>query len=411
MSPEPGHEPTGPLAGVRVIDISTSYAAPTTSMYLADLGAEVIKVERPKRGDDTRGWGPPFVTGEAAWFLAANRNKRSICVDLRSPDGYAVLMRLLETAHVFVENLNPSKLGRLKLEPDLLRERFPGLIVCAVSGFGLTGPDRDSPGYDLIAQARSGLMSVTGAKGGTPQRVSTALSDIVAGTIAALAVCAALREQARSGRGELVDVSLLDADLSLLAPRIASFLAGEAQPVPSGGTDSVLAIYQPFETADHPIVVAVGNDEMWQRFCLALDLPQLAADERLATNAGRRAHRETCIAQIGARLATMPAAHWLRQLGDRGVPRAPIQFLSEVVEDGQVLAREMLSEWEHPTAGLVRTVGPPWRLGSPAPPVRPAPGLGEHTEEILREAGFGTGEIAELRQSGGVWSPKATTSS
>ncbi len=227
----------GPLSGVRVVDVSTSYAGPTATMYLGDMGADVVKVERPETGDDARLWGPPFVGneagGESAWFLSANRNKRSVCLDLSTQEGLAALMRLLGRADVFVENINPAKLEKRGLDPGALRERFPRLIYCALSGFGLDGPDRDRPGYDLIAQARSGLMSVTGAKGGTPQRVSTALSDVVAGMVAAFAVAAALVRQQSTGEGELVDVSLLDADLALMAPRVASFLAGEPVRVPT----------------------------------------------------------------------------------------------------------------------------------------------------------------------------------
>ena len=201
---------SGPLSGVRVVDLSSSYAGPTATMYLGDMGADVIKVERPETGDDARFWGPPFVGEEAAWFLSANRNKRSVCLNISDEEGHSVLLRLLGSADVFVENLNPGKLGRLRLDPETLRSRFPRLIYCALSGFGLDGPDRDRPGYDLIAQARSGLMSVTGARGGTPQRVSTALSDIVAGMAAAFTISSALVRQQRSGEGELIDVALLD---------------------------------------------------------------------------------------------------------------------------------------------------------------------------------------------------------
>lgn len=262
----------GPLTGVRVVDLTTSYAGPTAAMYLADLGADVVKVERPGRGDDTREWAPPDVNGTAAWFASANRNKRSIVIDLRSEGGKTALLSLLDRADVFLVNLNPGKLASLGLEPETLHERNPALVYCAMSGFGLTGPDWDLPGYDLVAQARSGLMSVTGEPGGTPQRVSTALSDVVSGMAAALAVSAATVRQRQSGEGDVVDVSLLDTDLALMAPRISAYLAGDPEPRPSGGTDSVLAIYQSFATANENIVIAVGNDAIWQRMCTALDL-------------------------------------------------------------------------------------------------------------------------------------------
>lgn len=384
-----------PLSGVRVVDLSTSYAGPTATMYLGDMGADVVKVERPGTGDDARYWGPPFVGGEAAWFLSANRNKRSVCLDISSEEGRAALMRLLEGADVFVENLNPGKLERLDLDPKTIRARFPRLIYCALSGFGLDGPDRDRPGYDLIAQARSGLMSVTGESGGTPQRVSTALSDIVTGLAAAFAVVSALVRQQRTGEGELVDVSLLEADLALMAPRIASYLAGEPEPRPSGGTDSVLAVYQPFRTADRPIVIAVGNDKMWVRFCEALGLEDLAEDPGLATNAGRRERRGEIIENVQERLLMHPAEDWLERLGEAAVPCQAIQFLSEVVEDPQVKARGAIIETEHPEVGTVRTVGSPWRLGANGkqPHHRPAPVLGADTRAILGEVGYAGEEI------------------
>ncbi len=395
---------TGPLAGVRVVDISTSYAGPTATMYLGDMGAEVIKVERPGTGDDARGWGPPFVGEEAAWFLSANRNKRSVCLDFSRPEGRAALLRLLAGADVFVESLNPAKLEARGLAPGSLRRRFPGLIYCALSGFGLDGPQHDRPGYDLIAQARSGLMSVTGAQGGTPQRVSTALSDVVAGLVAAFAIAAALRRQQRTGEGELVDVALLESDLALMAPRIAAHLAGEPEPLPSGGTDSVLAIYQPFETADRPIVLAVGNDRMWQRCFEVLGFEALAADPDLATNAGRRERRAELVEAIGARLAEECAEEWLVRFAAAGVPCQPVQTLSEVVEDEQVRARGMLGEAEHPAAGEYTSVRAPWRLGSAdRGPHRPPPVLGADTVEVLREAGLSEEETEDLLEQGAAW--------
>lgn len=317
-------------------------------------------------------------------------------------------MRLLDGADVFVENLNPGKLKRRDLDPEAICARFPRLIYCALSGFGLDGPDRDRPGYDLIAQARSGLMSVTGEFGGTPQRVSTALSDIVAGMAAAFAVASTLVRRQRTGEGELVDVSLLEADLALMAPRIASYLAGEPEPRPSGGTDSVLAVYQPLETADRPIVVAVGNDKMWVRFCEALGLEDLAEDPGLATNAGRRERRGEVIEKVQERLLKRPAKYWLERLGEAAVPCQAIQFLSEVIEDPQVEARSPIVEVEHPTAGTVRTVGSPWQLGSNGKHHRPAPMLGADTRAVLGEAGYTEKEIDALVEKGVAWTGNAT---
>ncbi|MCW2903995.1 MAG: CoA-transferase [Streptosporangiaceae bacterium] len=404
-----GRDGHGPLAGLKVIDVSTSYAGPTASMYLADLGATVVKVERPDRGDDARAWGPPFVGGVSAWFASANRNKRSVVINLRSAAGSAVLHRLLSDADVFVENLNPSKLASLGLDPQSLRARDPHLIYCAMSGFGLTGPSAALPGYDLVAQARSGLMSVTGARGGTPQRVSTALSDIVTGMSAALAISAAAVRQRRTGEGDLIDVSLLDSDLALLAPRIAAYVAGEPEPAPSGGTDSVLAVYQSFETADRPIVIAIGNDMIWQRFCAALKLAELAGDERLADNAGRRAHRDLIVQEVKEHLAERTAAHWLKTLADAGVPASLVQSLSEVTTDAQVLDRGSLLPVAGSDSGLFG-VRSPFRFASlPEPRNEPVPELGADTVAVLSEAGLSEDEIGALLAEGSVQAAERPT--
>jgi crotonobetainyl-CoA:carnitine CoA-transferase CaiB-like acyl-CoA transferase len=396
---------TAPLHGIKVVDISSSYAAPTTSMYLGDLGAEVIKIE-PIRGDDARGWGPPFLNGEAAWFLSVNRNKQSLCLDIRTEDGRDLLFRLLDSADVFIENLNPSKLEKHGLGLDFLAERFPRLVICAVSGFGLTGPDAGLPGYDLIAQARSGIMSVTGDNG-IPQRVSTALSDVAAGTVAALAISAALVRQQRTGEGEVIDISLIEADLAFMAPRIASYLAGEPEPQPCGGTDSVVAIYQRFETKDRPIVVALGNDGHWQRACPALGLAHLSEQPDLATNAGRRVRRGEIVEEIQRVFREMTSESALRILQSVGVPCSLINSLSEVVTDPQVSARGAITTQLHPQAGEFRGVNKPWQLASEADgdPATPAPLRGEHGRKILAEIGIEDEQLDDLVEAGVVWIP------
>jgi crotonobetainyl-CoA:carnitine CoA-transferase CaiB-like acyl-CoA transferase len=394
----------GPLAGVRVLDVTTSYAGPTASMYLADLGADVIKVERPIHGDDCRSWGPPFLQGVSAWFASANRNKRSIVIDLRAPNASGLMARLLAASDVLVENFNPTKLAALGLDPDVICRRYPRLIYCAMSGFGLTGPAAHLSGYDLVAQARSGLMSVTGPPGGPPQRVSTGLSDIVTGMSAALAISAAIVRQRQTGRGELIDVSLLDSDLALMAPRISAFLAGEPEPRPSGGTDSVLAVYQSFATADRPIVVAVGSDAIWRRFCVALDLPQFLTDETLRDNAGRRAHRERLRAAVQEKLALRSAAEWEELLGAAGVPCSLVLSLSEVIADPHVKARESVV----PTDDGLFVVRSPLRLSSmPNPRNQPAPRLGEHTMAVLADIGLSDDEIHEALAAGVAYAPPA----
>lgn len=400
MTPTPATR--GPLADVRVVDMTTSYAGPTAAMYLADLGATVIKVERPGHGDDARNWGPPFVDGASAWFASANRNKQSLVVNLREPKGREALLRLIDTADVFLQNMNPGKLARMGIDGETLRARNPRLIYCAMSGFGLDGPDSGLPGYDLVAQARSGLMSVTGEQSRSPQRVSTALSDVVTGMSAAIAINAALVRQGRSGEGEIIDVSLLDTDLALMAPRIAAYVAGEPEPAPSGGTDSVLAVYQPFEAADRTIVVAIGNDAMWQRFCSSLELHGLGADPALATNVGRRERRSEITAVIAQRLATRPAAEWLRVLGDAEVPAALVQSLSEVVKDPQVIARDALLPVPGFQDGFV-SVRSPFRLASQGVARNERfPGLGAHTRLILLELGYTDEQVDAMAAAGAI---------
>jgi crotonobetainyl-CoA:carnitine CoA-transferase CaiB-like acyl-CoA transferase len=385
-----------------VIDTTTSYAGPTASMYLADLGATVIKIERPVHGDDTRHWGPPFVDGASAWFASANRNKHSIAINLREPAGLAILHALLDEADVFLQNMNPAKLERLGIDGPTLLARNPRLVYCAMSGFGLDGPDSDLPGYDLVAQARSGLMSVTGEKGGTPQRVSTALSDVVTGMTAALAINAALVRQGAEGVGDIIDVSLLDSDLALMAPRIAAFHAGEPEPAPSGGTDSVLAVYQPFPTADRTIVVAIGNDAMWRRFCGVVGLPELGDDPALSDNAGRRAERPRLTEVLSERLVTRPAREWQALLGEAEVPCALVQTLSEVVADPQVIERRALLDVPGSDGRLV-SVRSPFRLDSlPEPRNERFPALGADSHRVLSELGIDPERIEELARLGVV---------
>jgi crotonobetainyl-CoA:carnitine CoA-transferase CaiB-like acyl-CoA transferase len=308
-----------------------------------------------------------------------------------------------------MQNANPSKLEKIGIDPATVRGRNPRLIYCALSGFGLDGPDHALPGYDLVAQARSGLMSVTGEAGRSPQRVSTALSDIATGMCAALAISAAAVRQARTNEGETIDVSLLDTDLALLAPRIAAFHAGEPEPQPSGGTDSVLAVYQSFETADRPIVIAVGNDQMWRRLCSALGLDDLAADAELVDNVGRRARRPEVTRRVADAVRTRSAEDLLALLADMEVPAAPVQSLSGVVNDRQVVAREGLLPVPGSEGRLV-SVHSPFRLASMREPRNDRfPQLGADTADILSELGFSEVERAALLSDGAAVSPQQVT--
>jgi crotonobetainyl-CoA:carnitine CoA-transferase CaiB-like acyl-CoA transferase len=301
--------------------------------------------------------------------------------------------------------MNPSKLVGMGIDHQSLHARNPRLVYCAMSGFGLDGPDSDLPGYDLVAQARSGLMSVTGEKGRSPQRVSTALSDIVTGMSAVMAINAALVRQQKTGEGEVIDVALLDSDLALMAPRIAAHVAGEPEPAPSGGTDSVLAVYQPFEACDRTIVVAIGNDAMWARFCAAVGLPDLATQADLSDNAGRRARRQEITELIAARLVERPAHEWLRTLSAADIPVSLVQTLSEVLKDPQVLARQSVLPVPGTQGDLV-SIRSPFRLGSiPEPRNERFPEVGEDTSALLAAAGYSADDVSRLVELGAVAMP------
>ena len=399
-------ERTGPLGNVRVLDLASSYAAPTTSMYLADMGADVVKVE-PVRGDDARGWGPPFIGEDAAWYLTANRRKRSVCLDIRTSAGLDAVYALMANADVVLLNIVPTKLAAAGLDPHEIRTRFPQLVVCVMSGYGMDGPDAGLPGYDLIAQARSGIMSVTGAAGGSPQRVSAPLSDVAAGTVAAFAIASALVRQQATGEGEIIDIALLEADLAFMRPRITCVAAGDPVPQPSGGGDSVVAIYQPFETQDDPIVVAIGNDRHWERARKALDLPDWTGADDLATNAGRRNRRPEVVAAVQDAIAAMTRAEALQVLNDAGIPAAPIFSLADVIEDEHLRSRGALVERRTRTGEDYIDVAPPWRLASvdrndgfTAPAEK-----GAHTRDALEAAGLSTETIDQLLTEGAAWAP------
>jgi crotonobetainyl-CoA:carnitine CoA-transferase CaiB-like acyl-CoA transferase len=404
VDPAAGPTPGAPLRGIRVIDLSTSYAGPFASMILGDMGADVIKVEKPGSGDDARHWGPPFVATQSAWFVSTNRNKRSLILDLTREEGREVLADLLEDSHVLIGNVKPSKLHKLGLYPTEVRARWPWLVYCALTGFGFEGPDRDLPGYDLIAQARSGLMSVNGSHRLDPQRISTPLSDVATGLVSALAIVSALRAAESSGEGTFIDTSLLDTDLALLGPRIAAYLAGEPEPQPSGATDSVLAVYQTFATADRPIVIAIGNDPMWQRLCAVLELPKLGENPVYATNAGRRTARKEIVSVIQERLMESSAATWLDRLRSVAVPASLVQSLSEVLKDPQVAGRDAVHWLDDPIAGQMGVVARPWRTdATDEPEPRSAPGLGEHGRELLTELGYSEERIDALVAAGVTW--------
>jgi crotonobetainyl-CoA:carnitine CoA-transferase CaiB-like acyl-CoA transferase len=404
----------GPLDGLRVVDCSTVLAGPYATMLLADLGADVVKVEPPE-GDATRGWGPPWIgreedgTRTAAYYLAVNRNKRSLRLDLRTDDGRAILRRLLAGADAFVENFRSGGLDKLGFGDAELARINPRLVHLAITGYGPTGPDANRPGYDFVIQATSGLMSITGAPdadGGGPTKVGVAIADVVAGLQGAVAVLAALAGRERGGedgRGQRVDVSLLASTLAVLVNQAQNAFVGGVAPGRLGNAHPNIVPYETFTTADGEIAVAVGSERQWPRLCRALGLPALADEPRFATNGGRVANRAELIPTLQERFAERTSAEWLAALDAADVPAGPINDIAAAFESPWAVARPMTIELEHPVLGRTRQVAPAFELSATPATVRTPPPLhGEHTDEVLRELGYATDEISAFRASGAV---------
>lgn len=389
MSESTETPPPGPLAGLRVLDLSRVLAGPLCTMTLGDLGADVVKVERPGTGDDTRTWGPPWASGdsgrEAAYYLAVNRNKRSAAVDLKSADGRAFVRALAVGADVLVENYAPGTMEGWGLGYDALAAENPGLVYCSVTGYGSDGPEAGRPGYDFAVQARGGWMAVTGEPAGAPMKAGVALVDVLTGQNAAIAILAALAERARSGRGQRVQVALYDAALAGLVNVAQAALVTGNEPRRWGNAHATIVPYQAFDAADRPFAVAVGNDAQWRRLCAALGADDLAGDARLATNPGRVEHRAVVVAALSERFRARTAAAWLDLLEAAEVPCAPVQSVREALADPVLTARGGLWEMAGDSYGTVDTVASPLRLErTPASLRRPAPALGEHTDEVAR---------------------------
>ena len=379
--------PSGPLAGLRVLDLSRVLAGPLCTQVLADLGAVVVKVERPGTGDDTRAWGPPWAEGpegrESAYFLSANRGKRSVAADLKREEGRALVRRLAADAEVVVENFAPGTLEGWGLGYDTLAEANPGLVLCSITGYASDGPEAGRPGYDFAVQARSGWMAITGEAEGEPVKAGVAVVDVLTGQNAAIAILAALRERDRSGRGQRIEVPLFDSALAGLVNVTQAALATGREPARWGNAHATIVPYQAFAAADRRFVVAVGNDAQWRRLCAAIGAEALGADPRLATNPGRIAHRAEVVEALAALFRSAPAAEWLGRLEGAGVPCAPVQTVLEALRDPAFAGAW---EMEGATYGRVGTVPSPLRFSrTPAAPGRPAPGLGEHTEEVERD--------------------------
>jgi crotonobetainyl-CoA:carnitine CoA-transferase CaiB-like acyl-CoA transferase len=403
----------GPLSGIRVLDLSRVLAAPWAGQNLADLGAEVIKVERPGAGDDSRAFGPPWVkdregrdTRDSAYFTSANRGKKSITVNLATPAGQEIVRALAAKCDVLLENYKHGDLARYRLAYEDLKAVNPRLIYCSVTGFGQTGPYRERPGYDFMIQGMGGMMSVTGepdgAPGGGPQRAGVPIADIITGMYASIAVCAALVHRGATGEGQHLDLALLDSQIALLAYQNTNYFATGKPPGRIGNLHPNIVPYQPFRTKDGEVIVACGNDNLFRKFCDAAGCPELARDPRFATNGKRVENRAEIARLIQEFFLKKTTAEWLELLEAAGVPNGPINNVAQVFEEPQVRARGVKIELEHAAAGLLPLVASPMRFsGTPLEYRLPPPLLGEHTDAVLRELlGMSDAEIARLRAAG-----------
>jgi CoA:oxalate CoA-transferase len=390
------------LAGIKIIDLTRVLAGPFATMVLADLGAEVIKIEMPLSGDDARQF-PPFQGGESAYFMSINRNKKSITLNLKADEGQAIFLRLLQKCDVLVENFRPGTMEKLGLGYERLKLEQPGLIYAAASGYGQTGPYSQRAAYDAVVQALGGVMSITSSeKDGAPTRVGTSIGDITAGLYTAIGILAAVVERQRSGVGQMVDVAMLDCQVSILENAISRYLTTGIVPRPVGNRHPAIVPFEPFETSDGYLMIAAGNDALWQKFCRAAGLEELAAEAAFATNARRNENYDQLRPRIALAMGQKTTAQWQMILDSAGIPNGPIQSIDQVIRDPQVQAREMIQEIEHPTAGRVSIPGIPIKLSETPGSIRmPAPRLGEHTAEILSGwLGLGPGEVEGLRARG-----------
>jgi len=387
----------GALSHLRVLDLSRVLAGPWAGQTLADLGADVIKIERPGSGDDTRHWGPPYLhdtdgneTAEAAYYLAANRNKRSVAIDITRPEGQALIRDLVSKSDIVIENYKVDGLAKYGLDYASLKEVNPGLIYCSITGFGQDGPYKSRPGYDFIIQAMGGLMSITGERddlpGGGPQKAGVAMSDLNTGLYSTVGILAALVHRDRTGEGQYIDMALLDVQVATLANQAMNYLVSGNAPIRFGNAHPNIVPYQAFATRDGHMIVAIGNDAQYRRFCMLVGRPDLADDPRFATNTARVENRETLVPEIGRLLLERRTDDWLAALEEISIPSGPINTLDRVFADPQVRARGMLAEVDHPLAGALPVVGSPLKLSATPPEYRTAPPLlGEHTRTVLGE--------------------------
>jgi formyl-CoA transferase len=402
-----------PLSGLRVLDMSRILAGPWCGQALADLGAEVIKIERPGKGDDTRSWGPPFLkdregrdTAESAYYLCANRGKQSVTLDIAKPEGQALARELAQKADILLENYKVGDLRRYGLDYDTLSALNPRLIYCSITGFGQDGPLKDRAGYDFMVQGMGGLMSITGERddlpGGGPQKAGVAIADLMTGMYSTVAILAALEERHKSGRGQYIDMALLDTQVAWLANQNTNYLIGGEVPVRMGNAHPNVVPYQTFTTQDGSIILAVGNDGQFKRFCEAAGIAETGGDPRFASNALRIANREACIAAITPAMKRKTTAEWIAVLEPLGVPCGPVHRLDEVFANPQIGHRNMKVEVPHPLSGTVPLVANPIKYSrTPLSYETPPPLLSQHTDDVLRGLlGKSDAEIAALRAAG-----------
>ncbi|TMN22821.1 CaiB/BaiF CoA transferase family protein [Lentibacillus cibarius] len=380
---------TGALENIRILDLSRVLAGPYCTMILGDLGAEVIKVEAPGGSDETRKWGPPFQNGVSAYYLCANRNKKSITLDLKSEEGHEAIKSLVRESDVIINNFKTGTMQRLGLDYETLSEINPGLVYCSITGFGETGPYKDMPGYDFIIQAMSGLMSITGDSESGPQKVGVAITDILTGLYACVGIQGALLERMHSGKGQKLDLSLYDSAVSALVNVGSNYLMAGKIPEALGNQHANIVPYQTFSTMDGEMVIAVGNDNQFRNLCKILGKPEYASDERFRTNPDRVANRDTLIPLLQAVFSTKPTAYWQKQCEQNNIPCGPIQTVDEVANDPQLNERDMFVDTEHPTAGDIRMIGSPLKLSrTPVQTTNHPPDAGEHNEELLKKLGI-----------------------
>jgi len=388
------------LDGIKVLDLSRALAGPYCTMMLADMGAEVIKVEMPGTGDDSRAWGPPFVEGESAYFMSINRNKKSITLDMKGDKAIEIIMKLIKGSDVLVENFRPGAMERLGLAYQQVKAVNPRLVYCSISGFGQNGPYRMLPGFDQVLQGMGGLMSITGEPDGPPVKVGVPIADITAGMFAAYGIAIALFTREKTGSGQMVDISLLDSQVALLTYRAGSFFASGEIPKRIGSGHPVIVPYQAFKARDVYINIAVGNDQLWGKFCKAVGLEDIMNDHRFATNAKRVQNRDEVVKAVGDLIATKNGEEWLKILTDAGIPCGPIYTVDKIFSDPQVIHRQMVAELHHPKAGTIKVTGNPVKLSdTPGEPSVAPPLLGQHTQEVLEGLGYSAKEIEELKQA------------